>query len=195
MTAWSRVLLDAQLLALSNAELLTNQVQASGFFGDRVLNLQTGVDLKEGDEAVGAHQVLNGAGAVVASLAANTLSGLVDGCTLLISQEWGRSFLNQLLETTLQGAVTGAHNDDVAVLVSQDLCLNVAGLVEVLLDEALAAAERGDGLTGGGLEQFCNPRLFISNLHTTAATAESSLNGNWQTVLVSECLNLSCISN
>ena len=54
----------------------------------------------------------------------------------------------------LQRAVAGGDHDDVAVLVGQALGLDVARLVEVPLDEALAAAERGDGLADGGLEQL-----------------------------------------
>ena len=117
MTARSGVFLDAQLLAFCDAELLANQVQTSGLFGNRVLNLQAGIDLEEGNEAVCADQVLDGAGTVVASLAANALGGFVDGSALLISQEWGRGFFHELLEAALQGAVTGADDDNVAVLV------------------------------------------------------------------------------
>src|SRR5699024_8928267 len=71
VATWGGVFLDAQLLAFSDAELLAHQVQAGGFFSDWVLNLQTGVDLEEGDEAIGADQVFYGAGTVVACLAAD----------------------------------------------------------------------------------------------------------------------------
>jgi hypothetical protein len=46
----------------------------------------------------------------------------------------------------LQGAVAGGDDDDVAVRIREALGLDVAGLVEVLLHEALAATERRDGL-------------------------------------------------
>ena len=68
MTAQNRVLL-LNLLAAGNTELLTNQVQAGNLLGDRVLHLQSSVDLKEGDGAVGADQELTGACALVAGLA------------------------------------------------------------------------------------------------------------------------------
>src|SRR5699024_11940468 len=60
VATWGGVFLDAQLLAFSDAELLAHQVQAGGFFSDWVLNLQTSVDLEEGDEAIGADQVFYG---------------------------------------------------------------------------------------------------------------------------------------
>jgi hypothetical protein len=38
-----------RLLALGDAELLAHQVDAGDLLGDRVLDLQAGVDLEEGD--------------------------------------------------------------------------------------------------------------------------------------------------
>jgi hypothetical protein len=43
----------ADLLAVGDAELLAHQVDAGDLLGDRVLDLQAGVDLEEGDVAVG----------------------------------------------------------------------------------------------------------------------------------------------
>ena len=54
----------------------------------------------------------------------------------------------------LEGAVTGGDDDHVAVLVGEALGLHVPRLVEVALHEALAAAERGHGLTDRGLVQL-----------------------------------------
>ena len=51
----------------------------------------------------------------------------------------------------LQRAVAGRDDHDVAVLVGQALGLDVARLVEELLDQALAAAEGGDRLADRGL--------------------------------------------
>src|SRR5699024_6041430 len=49
MAARCRVFLDAQFLAFCDAELFPNQVQASGLFGNWVLDLQAGVDFEEGN--------------------------------------------------------------------------------------------------------------------------------------------------
>ena len=73
-----RVLGDVELLALGDAELLADQVDAGGLLGHRVLDLQAGVDLEEGDGAVLADEVLDGAGAVVAGLLADGLGRRVD---------------------------------------------------------------------------------------------------------------------
>ena len=58
----------AELLAVGDAEHLADQVDAGDLFGDRVLDLEAGVDLQEGDRAVGADEELDGAGADVAGL-------------------------------------------------------------------------------------------------------------------------------
>ena len=68
---------------------------------------------------------------------------------LLVGEERRGRLLDELLVAALQRAVAGADDDDVAVGVGEHLRLDVAGLVEVALDEALAAAERGDRLADG----------------------------------------------
>ena len=108
----------------------------------RVLDLEAGVDLEEGDRAVLADEELAGAGADVAGLACRiALDALVELGELLLGEERRGRLLDELLVAALQRAVAGGDDDDVAVLVGQALGLDVARLVEELLDEALAAAE------------------------------------------------------
>ena len=84
----------------------------------------------------------------------------------------------------LQRAVAGGDDDDVAVLVGQALGLDVARLVEVALDEALAAAERGDGLADGGLEQLGDLLEGAGDLQAAAAAAVRRLDRDRQAVLL-----------
>ena len=67
----------AELLAVGDAELLADQVDAGDLLGHRVLDLQAGVDLEEGDGAVLADEELAGAGADVAGLAQDRLGRAV----------------------------------------------------------------------------------------------------------------------
>src|SRR5699024_1042012 len=64
-----------------------------------------------------------------------------------------------LLIATLQSAVTGRPDADIAVGIGQALRLDVPRAHDLLLDEALTAAERALGLAGsgrvGGLEVVC----------------------------------------
>lgn len=65
----------AEFLAVGDAEHLADQVDAGDFLGDRVLDLEAGVDLQEGDRAVHADEELHGAGADVAGLLQDGLGG------------------------------------------------------------------------------------------------------------------------
>ena len=184
--AWRGILGDVQLLAVGDAELLADQVDAGGLLGDRVLHLQAGVHLEERDQAVLADQILDGAGAVVVGLLADPLGRLVDLLALRVGEERRRRLLDQLLEAALQRAVAGARDDDVAVLVGDHLGLDVARLVQVALDEALAAAERRDGLAGGRLEQLGDLLDAARHLHAAPAAAEGGLDGDRHAVLLGE---------
>ena len=86
----------------------------------------------------------------------------------------------------LQRAVAGRHDDDVAVLVGEALGLDVARAVEVLLDEALAAAERGDRLAGGRVEELGHLVARAGDLEAAAAAAEGGLDRHGQAVHVDE---------
>jgi len=86
----------------------------------------------------------------------------------------------------LQRAVARGDDDHVAVGVGQALGLDVAGLVEVLLHEALAAAEGGDGLAGGGFEQLLDFVELAGDLEAASAAAVGRLDRDWQTVLLGE---------
>ena len=113
-----------------------------------MLDLEPGVDLQEADRAVLADQELAGAGADVLRLAQDRLGRGVEALDLVGGEVRRGGLLDQLLVAPLQGAVAGRDHDDVAVLVGQALGLDVARLVEVPLDEALAATEGRDRLTG-----------------------------------------------
>ena len=189
VTAQNRVLL-LNLLAASNAELLTNQVQTGNLLGDRMLHLQSSVHLKEGDGAVGADQELAGAGTLVASLAQNRAGRLVQALILLIAQVGGGRLLNELLVAALQGAVTGGNHHDVAVRIRQALGLNVAGRIQEPLDEALTATERGGSLANSGLVHLNNALAVACHLNAAATATKCGLHRNGQTVLIREGDNL-----
>ncbi len=63
-------------------------------------------------------------------------------------------FLQQLLVAALDGALALAERDDVAVLVGEDLELDVARALDELLHVHVAVAERRRGFAGGGMEEI-----------------------------------------
>jgi hypothetical protein len=105
---------------------------------------------------------------------------------LLVGEERRGGLLDELLVAPLQRAVAGGDDDDVAVLVGQALGLDVAGVVQEALDEALAATEGRDGLAHGRLEQLGDLLEGAGNLQAATAAAVGRLDGDGQTVLLGE---------
>ena len=175
-----------QRLALGDAELLAHEVDARGLLRHRVFHLQPRVDLEERDQPVLADEELDRARPVVARLPADRLGGLVDRRALLVGEERRGRLLHQLLEPALQGAVAGADHDHAAVGVGQHLGLDVAGLVQVALHEALAAPERGLRLPHGRLVQRGDLLLLARDLEPAAAAAERRLDRDREAVLLRE---------
>jgi hypothetical protein len=136
------VLADAQVLeglAGCNAHLRLHQVDVGDFLGDRVLDLDARVHLDEHvltlTLARGVEQELDGAGVLVAQglgeLDGVGVQRLADG----LVQVRCRGDLDDLLVAALQRAVALEQVHDVAVLVGQDLHLDVAWAQDGLLQE------------------------------------------------------------
>ena len=113
-----------------------------------MLDLQAGVHLDEGELAVLVEE-FERAGVAVAEFAQ---PGGGDGADRVARggvERGGAGLLDQLLVPALQAAVALAEMDDVAVVVGQDLQLDVARPVEVFLEVDRVVAERGAGLGAG----------------------------------------------
>src|SRR5690606_12819539 len=175
-----------ELLTVGDPELLADQVDAGDLLGHRVLDLQPGVDLQEGDRAVLADEVLAGAGPDVTGLLEDRLRCADQPGVLLVAQEGRGRLLDQLLVAPLQGAVAGRHDHDVAVLVCQALRLYVTWLVQVALDKALAAPERRYGLADCRVEQLGDLLHGARDLQAASAAAVGRLDRDRQTVLLRE---------
>ncbi len=176
----------AERLAVGDAEHLTHQVDPADLLRHRVLHLEAGVDLQEGDGAVGADQELAGAGADVARLLHDRLGGSVDLGGLRLAEERRRRLLDELLVPTLQRAVARGDDDHVPELVRQALGLDVSRVVQVALDEALAAPEGGHGLADGGVVELGDLLEGACDLQAATASAVGSLDRDRQAVLLSE---------
>ena len=96
---WVGVVDDA---ALRDAELLSYEVDAGDLLGHRMLNLKPGIDLKERDGAIDAHEELAGAGIGVAGLLKDRLGRCVELIELVLAQERRRRLLYELLVPALQ---------------------------------------------------------------------------------------------
>ncbi len=175
-----------ELLARREAKLLADQVDAGDLLAHAVLDLQTRVDLEEGDRAVDADEELAGARALVARLPQDRLGRRDQLGILRVAEERRRGLLDELLVAALQRAVAGRDDDDVAVRVGQALGLDVTRPVEEPLDEALTAAESRNRLAGRGLEQLRDLLERACDLEPAATATERGLDRDRQTVLSCE---------
>src|SRR5438445_10763982 len=75
----------------------------------------------------------------------------------------------------LDGAFALAEGDHPAVDVAEDLDLDVAGVLEVLLDVDVARAESALGLAAGRVIRALERVLVPDDAHTTAAAARRGL--------------------
>ena len=139
-------------LAGGDADLLGDEIDARHQLGDGVLDLQAGVHLEEVELAV-LVQELDGAGVVVAARLGDLDGRLAHRLADLVGELRRRALLDQLLVAALGRAVALADPHAVAVLIADDLHLDVAGPGEVALDVALVAAEALERLGLGGLER------------------------------------------
>lgn len=187
------VLCEAELgecCAGGDLNLGGDNVDACDLLGNGVLDLDTRVDLDEVVSVLLVNEELCCTGiAVVDRL--GQLHGIVQhGISCLDGQVLGRGDLNDLLVSPLDGAVTLVQMNDVAVVVSKQLDLNMLGLVEEALDEDSSVSESRLGLGRGSLKGLLKPLGLPDNTHTTAATTKGSLDDDWESILIGETLDI-----
>jgi len=128
-------------------QLGLDQVGGGGQLGDRVLHLQPGIDLEEGEDLVDRLvQELHRAGAAVADRQRQPLRRRLDLGLLLGCQHDRGRLLDHLLVAALDGAVTYADGPRRALSVGDHLNLDVPGTGDQGLQEHHAAAEGTGGL-------------------------------------------------
>ncbi len=163
--------LPRQRLAAGREDLQLDQVDAGRGLGDRVLDLQAGVDLEErkglGGRVV---EVLDRAGAVVAHLADQVHRDPTQFEGLLAGQDRRGRLLDDLLVATLDGAVAHTWRPDIAVLVGDDLHLDVPGAGDQRLQEHAVVAEV-PGRIGASALVGSRQLAGLHDLSDAAATA------------------------
>ena len=172
-----------QGLALGDEDLGPHQVDAGDHLGDGVLHLDAGVHL---DEVVGAalvHQELHRAGGDIAHVAGHLHRVLIELLPGLLGHAEGGGKLHHLLVAALEGAVPLEQVHHIAVLVAQDLHLDVLGLHQVLLDEDVLVAEGLLGLALHQVEGGDHLVLLIAAAHAAAAAAAGRLEDDGEAIL------------
>ena len=170
------VLVEGQRLAGGDVELEVDEVEAGDGLGDRVLDLEAGVHLQEvGLVGRGVEQELHGAGVGVADLAGQGDGARGDQMSYLVADGRRRRLLEHLLVAALGRAVTLVEVHHVAVVVGEDLHLDVAAVLDVLLDQDRVVAERREGLALGGGDRLVVVLGSADDAHPLAAAAGRGL--------------------
>ncbi len=129
-------------LALGDHDLRAHDVDAGHFFRYRMLDLHARVYLDEIELAlVHIHQEFDRARAFVVDVRAQLLAEVADLLALRFRQIGGGGALDDLLVAPLDRAVALPQVIDVALLVAEDLHLDVPRAQDHLLEIALAVAE------------------------------------------------------
>ena len=169
--------------AHGNLELGGGEVGAGDALGDGMLYLETGVELEEEVVAgVGVEEVLDGTGSDVADGLGEALGGALHLAEGFGGDDDGGSLLEDLLEAALGGAIASVESDGVAVLVADDLDLDVAGVLTELHEEDGGADDLVGDLNVGVLEVL----LVVDEADALAAAALGGLDHD--AVLVADVL-------
>ncbi len=160
--------------AFGDGELPGHQVDPEDQLGDRVLDLEAGVDLEEVEVAVG-EQELDGAGADVPDRLRGGRGGVVEPLARLGTHRRTRGLLHDLLVPPLDRALPLAQHPHRAVRVGEHLHLDVPGALQQRFAEHRAVAERRLGLAPGTRDGLRQLLLRPDHPHTPATAARGRL--------------------
>ena len=140
-----------------------------------MLDLQAGVHLQEIEVALGIDDELDRAGGLVLHRLGERDRLLAHRLARLLVQERARRLFDHLLVAALDRAFALAEIEAVAVAVRQHLDLDVARVLDELLDEHAVVGEAGARLVGGGAEALARLLVAARDAHALAAAAGRGL--------------------
>ncbi len=165
-----------QGLALGDKDLRADDVETGDDLGHRVLDLHARIHLDEKPLlALLVVEKLDGPGIVVADALGQLDGGLAEAVAHLVGQADRGGDFNDLLVAALDGAVPLVQVQDVAVLVADDLHLDVLGLGDVALQKDLRVAKGDLGLVLGFLQQRDKLLRVADDAHAAPAAAMGGL--------------------
>ena len=134
-------MVERQRAPLRDLKLEPHEVDPGDAFGHRMLDLDARVHLQKIEASVISEKKFDGSGADIADRARRLHGGRAHPRPQLERDGGRRRFLDQLLMSALDRAVAFAEMDDRAVLVSEDLDLDMAGAEKGALEKEPTVAE------------------------------------------------------
>lgn len=183
---------EAKLLEGStggNLDLGGNNIDSGNLLRNCVFDLDTGVDLNKVVSVLLVNQELGGTGITIVD-GLGQLDGIGQDRVTNVGGKvlcWGN--LNDLLVPSLHGAVSLVQVNDVAVVVTEKLHLDMLGLIKEALNEDSSVTKSGLGLGSRAFERFLKILFLADDPHTTATTSISSLDDDREAVGIGEGLD------
>jgi hypothetical protein len=136
-----------------------------------VLDLETGVHLKKVEVAVLIEEELDGSGVGVSGRKSEANGGLPHPAPQVFVDRRRGCFFDYLLVTALHRALAFTEVDTMAMLVGEDLNLDVARTLDELLEIDLSGTKGTLGFAGGGGESSLQILRPMDGAHSFAASA------------------------
>ena len=161
----------AEFLSGRKPDLFFYQIDSRSQFRDRMLHLDAGIDLDKIKFTIRIQQKFNGAGIDIINGPGRCNSGFSHGRSKFGCQPGRGGFLNQLLESSLNAALPLSKMDHIAMMVSQNLKLYVAGIADIFFKVNFAVAKGGLCLHLGHGELLFQHGFIFTDPDASAATA------------------------
>jgi len=169
---------ERETMASSDGDLELDEIEAGDLFGDGMLDLEAGVDLKEIKIVLGVDEEFDRAGVAIAASAREKDSGVAHLFPQAGRHDGRGRFFDDLLVASLDGTLALAERDDAAVSVGEDLDFDVARLLEIFF-KIEAGIIKGVCGFGRGVTPRCGEFDVAGNdTHAFAAAASDSLEQN-----------------
>ena len=185
-----------QFVPLGDQNLRAHQVEAGDDFGDGVLDLDARVHLDEEPFVlVEVVEKLNRAGVVVTDLLRHPGGGVAQFVDNFLGQAETWRHLDDLLMAALHRAIALVQMDHVAVLVAENLHLDVLGVRNIFFEEHRWIAEGAFGFRLRFVQQTRKVGSFLHHAHAASAAAEGGLDDEREADLLCGLHRLLAVGN
>ena len=179
------VLVEPEGLTRRDTQLTRHEIDPEHLFGDRVLNLQPGVDLEEIKPTIGVDQHLDRARIDVPGGSAETHRRLTHGRQKFVMARRG-TFFDQLLVTALERAIPHSQPQRGPRSGRQDLDLEMLGRLQVALGVNVRGSEVRLGLPPGRSQRPLHLSWGPHDLEPASAAPAGGLERDRVAVLLGE---------
>jgi hypothetical protein len=178
---WDVILLhDRKMLSTGDLELPLDKINTCYHLCDGMFDLESGVHLHEVVLVVGrVEDKLNGSSVKVPNSLCSCDCSISDSLSKK-GVNLTRSFLDDLLVSSLDGAISLVKIDIVAMHISEDLHFDMPWLLNVLFNEHMVVTKTLHAFSLGSVQLIKELGLLHNDSHTFSTTSERCLQHHWK---------------